>query len=292
MSDQIKRREFITLIGGVSLAWPLATRAQQTAMPVIGYLVVGGPEDSQASLVPFLQGLKQSGYIQGKNVTIETRAANNHVERLQALAAELVNHGAAIIFATQGAASALAAKAVTSTVPIVFATGGDPIKLGLVPSLNHPGNNVTGISFLIGELGGKRVELLHELVPKAKVFGFLANPSNAGSQSELADVLAAARALGLQLVVMNATNDHEIDAAFAGFREKSIDAFLNEADILFDTRREQLVAHTAQLAVPAIYHFRRFVTAGGLMSYGTSSDDAQRLAGIYAGRILNGEKPS
>ena len=292
MTITIRRREILAAFGSAAIAWPLVARAQQAAMPVIGYLVVGGPEDSQASLVPFLQGLKQSGYIQGKNVTIETRAANYHVERLQGLAAELVDHGAAMIFATQGAASVVAAKAVTSTIPIVFATGGDPIKLGLVPSLNHPGSNVTGISFLIGNLGGKRVELLHELAPKAKVFGFLANPSNAGSQSELADVLAAARTLGLQLVVMNATNDHEIDAAFAGFRGKSIDAFLNEADILFDTRREQLVARVAQLAVPAIYHFRRFVTAGGLMSYGTSSDDAQRLAGIYAGRILNGEKPS
>ena len=287
----MRRREFIALLSGVAVASPAVVTAQQRSIPAIGYLIVGGAEDSQATLVPFLQGLKQAGYVQGDNVAIETRTADDNVGRLPALAADLVDHGVALIFATQGAASALAAKAATSTIPIVFATGADPIKLGLVSSLNHPGGNVTGTSFLIGALGGKRLELLHEFAPKAKVIGFLANPSNAASQAELADVQAAARALDLQLFVTNATNDREIDAAFAGFRDRRIDAFLNEADILFDTRREHVVALVAEIGVPAIYHFRRFVTAGGLMSYGTSSDDAQRLAGIYAGRILKGEKP-
>jgi putative ABC transport system substrate-binding protein len=286
----MNRRTFITLLGGAAAAPPLAARAQQPAMPTIGSLVVAG--DREASLAAFLHGLKQAGYVEGHNVAIETRTADNHVERLPALAADLVNHRVALIFATHGAASALAAKAATSTIPIVFANGGDPVKLGLVSSLNRPGGNVTGISFLLNALGAKRLELLHELVPAAKVIGFLANPANASAQSELQDVQAAARTLGLRLSVVNASSEREIDAAFSSFREQRIDAFINESDILFDTRREQIVALAAQYPVPAIYHLRRFVTAGGLMSYGTSIEDAQRLAGAYAGRILKGEKPS
>jgi len=286
----MRRREFITLMGGVAAAWPFGARAQQAAMPVIGCLVVA--EDSQASLAAFLHGLKQAGYVERHNVLIETRTADNHVERLPTLAAELVNRRVTLIFATHGAASALAAKAATSTIPIVFANGGDPVKLGLVSSLNRPGGNVTGISFLLNALGAKRLEMLRELVPTAKVVGFLANPTNASAQSELQDVQAAARALGLQLIVMNATNEREIDAAFMSFGEQRIDAFINQSDIFFDTQREHIVALAAQRVVPAIYHLRRFVTAGGLMSYGTSIEDAQRLAGVYAGRILNGEKPS
>ena len=183
----MRRREFIALLSSAVVTRPATVTAQQRSIPTIGYLIVGGPEDSQATLVPFLQGLKQTGYVQGGNVAIEARTADDNVGRLAALAADLVDHGVALIFATQGAASALAAKAATSTIPIVFATGADPIQLGLVSSLIHPGGNISGFSFLIGALGGKRLELLHDFAPKAKVIGFLAKPSNAASPAELAD---------------------------------------------------------------------------------------------------------
>jgi ABC-type uncharacterized transport system substrate-binding protein len=224
-------------------------------------------------------------------VAIELRSANNHVERLPALVADLVERRVAVIMATIGSSSAVAAKSATATIPIVFANGGDPVKLGLVSSLNHPGGNVTGISFLLNALTAKRLELLHETVPGAGVVGFLVNPTNPSFQSELNDVQTAARAMGLELVVLNASNDRELIAAFAAMTQQRIGAFFNAADVFLDSKHEEIVALAAQYAVPAIYHLRHFATAGGLMSYGTSTEEAQRLAGVYTGRILKGEKP-
>jgi putative tryptophan/tyrosine transport system substrate-binding protein len=292
MTFDIGRRQFLSALGGAAATWPLPARAQQPALPVIGYLTSLSPGPGDIRRAAFWQGLKTTGYVEGQNVAIESRWADGHYDRLPALAADLVSRKVSVLAAVGGNPSAVAAKAATTTVPIVFVIGGDPVKLGLVSSLSHPGGNLTGSSFLLNTLTAKRLELLHELVPAAKVVGYLVNPTNPSSQSELTDVQAAARALGLQLIILNANNEREIDAAFADFSQQRITAFFTGADIFFFNRREQIVALAARYAMPAIYHLRDFAADGGLMSYGTSLDDAYRLAGVYAGRILKGEKPA
>jgi putative ABC transport system substrate-binding protein len=292
MAIDIGRRQFLSALSGAAATWPLAARAQQSTMPVIGYLGGASLDGYETDTAAFRRGLSEMGYFEGRNVEIEFRSADNHVERLPALAAELVQRGVVVIAAVQGSAPAVAAKRATTTIPIVFASGGDPVKLGLVSSLSHPGGNLTGVSFLLNALGAKRLDLLHELVPAAKVIGFLVNPTNPSSQSELKDVQAAAETLGVELTVLKASNEREIDAAFDGFGEHRIGAFMNAADIFLDRQREQIVVLAARSTVPAVYHLRHFATIGGLMSYGTSVEDAHRLAGTYVGRILKGEKPA
>jgi putative ABC transport system substrate-binding protein len=284
----MKRRAFITLLGGAA-AWPLAARGQQRQMPVIGLL--SGTDREASPLDAIWQGLKQAGYVEGRNVTIEYRWAEGQLDRLPSLAADLVRRQVAAIVAIQSAAAPLAAKAATATIPIVFSIGGDAVKLGLVPSLNRPGGNVTGTSFLYNTLAPKRLELLHELVPNAAVMGLLINPKNPASPSEATDVQAAARALGLTIVAQNASDNREIDAAFASFVQHRVDALTFAADAIFSKHHDQLIALAARHAVPTMYFSRDFTAAGGLMSYGGDMTNAYRLAGVYAGRILKGEKP-
>jgi putative tryptophan/tyrosine transport system substrate-binding protein len=286
----MKRREFIGLLGGASLVWPLATRAQPPAMPVIGLLSGTGRDVGPFSAIS--QGLNEAGYVEGRNVTIEYRWAEGQFDRLPALAADLVRRQVAVIVSIQGAAAALAAKAATATIPIVFSIGGDPVKFGLVSSFNRPGGNATGTSFLVNTLGAKRLELLHEGVPSAALIGLLVNPNNPASASETSDVRTAARTLGLQTYVQNASNDHEIDAAFANFVQHHVDAVTFAADAVLTAQRDQLIALAVRHALPTMYFVREFADAGGLMSYGGHITEAYRLAGAYAGRILKGEMPA
>src|SRR5262245_44412824 len=286
----MKRRSFITLLGGTA-AWPLAARAQQSGMPVIGFLNGASPEGYAPYVTAFRQGLKEVGYVDGQNVAIEYRWAEGQYDRLPALAAELVARKVAVIAATSTPA-AQAAKAVTATVPIVFTTGGDPIKLGLVASLNRPGGNVTGVSNLLTELGSKRLGLLRELVNSITLIATLINPNSPDAESELRDVEAAARALGLQHTVLRAGSEREIDTAFATMAQQSGGALDVNVDPFFTARRDQIVALAAHHAIPAIYPVPDFAVAGGLMSYGTDFADSYRQAGIYTGRVLRGEKPA
>ena len=289
----MKRREFITLLGGAAAAWPLAARAQQPAMPVIGFLNTNRLTRYADRLRAFRQGLKDTGYVEGENVAIEYRWAENQIDRLPALAAELVRRQVAVIAAAGDSPSALAAKAATTTIPIVFAVGEDPVRLGLVASLARPGGNLTGINFFNVELAAKRLELLRELVPAATRVAVLVNPANAtNTETTLRDVAAAARAMGLQIQVLNASTSREIDAAFATFVRERPDA-------LFVGRRRLLhqpacpIGHLASRhAIPATYSSREFAEAGGLMSYGTNIADAFRQVGVYTGRILKGAKPA
>jgi putative tryptophan/tyrosine transport system substrate-binding protein len=289
--SSIRRREFITLIGGAAAAWPLAARAQLPAVPVIGFLNGASPEAYAPFVAAFLQGLREAGYIEGQNATIEYRWAEGQYHRLPELAADLVNRKVAVIAATTTPA-AQAAKAATSTIPIVFTTGDDPIKLGIVSSLNRPGGNVTGVSNLIVELGSKQLGLLRELVPGAATIGALVNPSFPGAERQLRDLETAAHALGLQLVVLRATTEREIDAAFATMTQQRSGALLLGADAFFIASRDHVVALAARNAIPAIYSFREFALAGGLMSYGTDFRDSYRQAGVYTGRIIKGEQPA
>jgi putative ABC transport system substrate-binding protein len=284
----MKRREFIATLGGAA-AWSLAARAQQQ-MPVIGLLI--GVDLGGHTLDALLEGLKESGFTEGRNVTIEYHSADGQVERLPEQAADLVRRGVAVIVTIAGTAPALAAKAATTSIPIVFSLGGDPVKLGLVSALNRPGGNVTGVSFLTNTLGAKRMELLHTLVPQARLIGLLENPLNPNNQSEIADMETAARAFGQQVIVAGAHNEDEIDAAFAKFVEQRVNAISVVADGFFNSRRERLAALQKRFSIPAVFGQRLFAAAGGLMSYGASITDANRLAGNYVGRILNGEKPA
>jgi len=286
----MNRRTFIAAVGGAA-AWPVVARAQQPAMPVIGFLHPQAADDPTNRTVAFLQGLKEIGYVVGKNVAVEYRYAENDFDRLPALAADLVRHRVAVIV-VEGNDAALAAKGATATIPIVFFIGMDPVVLGLVDSLNRPGANVTGIANLSAELAPKQLQLLRELAPNAALFGVLVDPAIRGFQSLVADLQAAARTLGLRLVVVNARTESNLETAFASFSQQRVGAVLVNASTFFNRRMEELAALAARHALPAIFQFREFVLAGGLMSYGTNRGDLFHQGGIYTGRILKGEKPA
>ena len=285
----MKRREFITLIGGTAATWPLVGRAQQPTMPVIGFLGNGSATSDAFRTVGVRQGLIEAGYVEGRNVAFEYRWAEDHNERLPALAIELVRREVAVIVTIGGTTSAVVARSATATIPIVFAIGGDPIKLGLVASLNRPGGNITGVSFLIGTLVAKQFEVLHETVPKATLIGFLVNPTNAGAEIQTKNALAAAESVGQKLLVVQAHTDSELEAAFVTLVQQRAGALLVGAEPFFVRRRDKIVELAARQKLPAIYTLREFATAGGLMSYGTSITEAHRIAGLYTGRILRGK---
>jgi putative tryptophan/tyrosine transport system substrate-binding protein len=288
----MKRREFITLIGGAAAASPRAARAQQSALPVIGFMTSQGRNDRPDLLEAFRRGLLEAGYIDGRNVTIEFRFAESQPDRLPALAADLVGRKVAAIVAAGGGASVHAAKASTATIPIVFLTGGDPIQEGFVASLNRPGSNLTGVTWFAALLSGKRLGLLRELLPKASLIALLANPKFPEAARMLSDAQEAARTLGQQLLVLNASTPSEINAVFAELRQHRPDALLVGADPFFITRRQQIVALARHEAIPDIYTTREYVEESGLMSYGNETIDAYRRAGGYVGRVLKGEKPA
>jgi putative ABC transport system substrate-binding protein len=291
----VNRRQLIGLLGGAaslpSLHRPYVAHAQQSAtMPVIGLL--SGNQLDERELTAIRQGLGEAGYLEGKNVSIEYRSAEGRYDRLPGLSAELARRPVTLILAIGGTASALAAKAATSTIPIVFANGGDPVQVGLVPSLNRPGGNITGVSFFVTILGAKRLELLRELMPDAQMVGYLANPANSSVRTEGADIEAAARTLGLKLHVENAATEGDLDAAFAGFVAARVGAVIVAADAFFLSRRARLAALAARHALPAICDVREHALAGGLISYGTDRIDAYRQGGVYAAKVLKGEKPA
>jgi putative ABC transport system substrate-binding protein len=292
MASYIARRKFLaTLLGGAA-AWPLAARAQQPAMPVIGFIRANTPEASVAVLAAFRQGLSETGYVEKQNITIEYRwAAQGHYDQLPALAADLVRRKVSVIAATT-AQAAVAAKAATASIPIVFETGLDPIKLGLVASLNRPGGNITGVTQLSSELLSKRLGLLHDVLPAAATIGFLVNPTYPGAESQARDLQEAARTLGLQMHVLNAGTEAEINTAFANFAKLRVGALFVGAGPGFAGRTEHLAILAARHALPTFYQYREYVAAGGLISYGASLTDSYRQAGVYTGRILKGEKPA
>ena len=292
--NRVRRREFLTLLGAAA-ASPIVARAQQQTMPVIGFLS-GYPAESftpeiQPYIAAFRRGLSEAGYTDGQNVAIEYRWAENQSSRLPVLAAELARRKVAVLVSTGGAASTLAAKAATNTIPIVFTTGGDPVKLGLVASLNRPVGNATGVTMLSNVLTAKRLELVNEVVPSASAIGFLVDPNNPNAAAETSDAEVGARTIGKRVVLLRASTEHEIDIAFAALAKQRIEALVAAGEVFFESRRSQIVALAAQLAVPAVYN-REFAAAGGLMGYGSNIADAYRQAGIYAGRILKGEKPA
>jgi putative ABC transport system substrate-binding protein len=289
----MRRRKFITLLGGAAAAWPFATRAQQSAMPVVGLLDTRSPDALADRLRGFRQGLKDSGYVEGENVTIVYRWGENQYDRLPVLAAELVHREVAVIVTSGGPAATFAAKAATTTIPIVFSTAADPVKLGLVTSLARPSGNLTGINFFNGDLATKQLELLRELVPTATRVAALVNPANATIiESTLKDLEPAAHALGLQIRIVRASTSHEIDAAFVNFARERPDALFVGGDPLFNSRRTQLALLAGHHEIPAIYSGREYAEAGGLMSYGSNITDAYRQVGVYTGRILKGAKPA
>jgi putative ABC transport system substrate-binding protein len=288
----VRRREFITLLGGAAAAWPLAGRAQQSAMPVIGFLHTRSREGFMSNVAAFPKALNQAGYVEGRNIAIEYRYADGDYDRLPALAADLVRREVAVLVAGGGEPSALAAKAATSTIPIVFAIGSDPVKAGLVASYNRPGGNITGINILTDALEAKRLGLLHTLLPQATTLGFLTNPRFASADSQLNDVQQAARALGLKIRVLPVSTEPEIDMAFETIAREQIAALVVGADPFLDLQRNKLIALAARLAVPTVYQFREHALAGGLMSYGIDIVDVYRQVGVYVGRILKGEKPA
>jgi putative ABC transport system substrate-binding protein len=285
----VRRREFITLLGGAAAAWPLAARAQH--VPVIGFLRSTSIERSMHLVSAFRQGLKEAGYSEGENVTIEYRSAEGQYDRLPELAADLIQRQVKVIVATGGNAPALAAKALTSTIPIVF-TGVDPVQAGLVASLSRPGGNVTGVNLLSTEIGSKRLGLLHELAPNATTIALLNNPKGPDVEGHLQDVQSAARSLGKQIRVLNAASESEIDAAFVAMARERLGALLVNTDPFLSSRRDQIVTLANHYKLPALYEWRELAVAGGLVSYGPSHTEPYRLVGIYTGRILKGAKPS
>jgi putative ABC transport system substrate-binding protein len=285
------RRKFIMAFGGAMVAWPLAGRAQQSAPPLIGFMNNSAAKGSENLKAAFLQGLRETGYIDGQNVTIEYHWSDGKPDRLPGVAGDLVRRRVSVIVATSTPA-ALAAKAATAIIPIVFETAADPIKLGLAASLNRPGGNATGVAQFNAVLVAKRVGLLHDLIPTAKIIGMLVNPTDARAETQTKDAQEAAHALGLQIHVLNASTEAEIDAAFAALPELRIEAFLVGTGEFFRRQSEQLAMLAARQGVPAIYQYREFAAAGGLISYGASLPNAYRLTGIYAGRVLKGEKPA
>jgi putative ABC transport system substrate-binding protein len=285
----MRRRAFITLLGGAALARPIVVRAQQPALPVVGFLSGRSVVDSATVVAAFRKGLLEAGYAEPKNVSIDFRWAEGQPDRLPALARELVSRPVDVIAAM--GESGPAAKAATTTIPIVFGSGGDPVQTGLVASLNRPGGNATGATFMTANLGTKRLGLLRQLVPGAEVVALLVNPDKSVGQVQIRDVTEAARSLGQKLLVLDGGSDNKIEAAFAAISQQHVSALLVGADPFFDTRRDHLIALASQHRMPAIYQFREYAIGGGLMSYGTSIAEMYRQVGIYVGRILNGEKP-
>jgi ABC-type uncharacterized transport system substrate-binding protein len=288
----MRRRAFMALIGAAAVAWPVAARAQQPAMPVVGVLIGSTVESQLAQLTGLRQGLKESGFVEGQDVAIEYRSADGQTDRLPALAAELVRRPVNVLVAMGGTAAALAAKPATSTVPIVFLTGADPVELGLVASLNRPGGNITGVGFLVNKLVAKRLGLLSELVPGAATFGMLVDPNNPNAEADARDAQAAADALGRKLLVVKAGTKSEVDTAYATLARQRVSALFVAAHANFNNWRPDLVALAARHAVAASYSVREYVALGGLTSYGPSTMEVHRQAGVYVGRILRGAKPA
>ena len=288
----MRRREFITLLGGAAAGWPLAARAQQAAMPVVGFLNSASPDSYADRVQAFRQGLSETGYVEGRNVAIEYRWADGQYDRLPALAADLVRREVAVIVAGTNAA-ALASKAATTTIPIVFSIAADPVAIGLVASLNRPGGNLTGGTFLGIELGPKRLELLHELVPTANTVALLVNPTSPTiAETSIRELQAAARTMGLQIHILHASSEGDFDPIFATLVQLRAGGLVIGADAFFNSRSRRLAALTVRHAIPAIFQFREFAAAGGLMSYGTSLADAYYHAGVYTGLVLKGAKPA
>jgi putative tryptophan/tyrosine transport system substrate-binding protein len=284
------RRAFITMLGGVAVAWPVVARAQQPAMPTIGFLSGASAWEYAYVVEAFRQGLKEIGYVERNNLAVEYRWADGHYERLPALVADLLSRHISVIAAN--APAAVAAKAATTSVPIVFVTAADPVKIGLVESLNRPGGNLTGVSLLSVELAAKKLQMLHELVPNVRTVALLVNSSNRNAETQSRDLRGAAQALGLQLHILHANSERDFDVAFAVLAQLKVGALVIGTDGFLNSRTEQLAALTLRHAIPAVFQYREFTAAGGLMSYGTSLTDRYRQAGIYVGRILKGEKPA
>jgi putative ABC transport system substrate-binding protein len=288
----MKRRDFITLLGGAAVAWPLAARAQQSAMPMIGFLSSRSPGESAGVIAAFRQGLAETGFVEGQNLAIAFRWAEGHYDRLPGLAAELVALRVAVLFAAGGPPSALTAKAATSSIPVVFSAVNDPVRLGLVPSLNRPGGNVTGMSLLTAELIGKMAQLLKETVPKVTAIAYLVNPSSPSAELYAKEASTMASALGIPIRVLNASTEQGLDEAFASLRKTGADVLVVPAEPFFDSQRERIVALATRHAVPMVASLREYVVAGALMSYGASLPDSYRRAAIYVGRVLKGENPA
>jgi ABC-type uncharacterized transport system substrate-binding protein len=289
----VRRREFISLLGGAAASWPLAVRAQQPAMPVVGYIGTGSRESDAFRLPSFHQGLNETGFVEGRNVAIEYRWAEGQNDRLPALAADLVRRQVTVIAVPASTPGALAAKAATTTIPIIFYIGLDPVGLGLVASLHHPGGNITGVTGWNVTVGPKRLELLHELVPTATVMALLVNPTSPHlAEADSTEQQTAARTLGLKLHVLHASTERDLDAVFATLLELRAGGLVIGTDTLFNTRKEQLATLSVRHRVPTVHQYREFAVAGGVMSYGTDTSDLSRQVGIYAGRILKGEKPA
>jgi putative ABC transport system substrate-binding protein len=288
----MRRREFVKIVVGSAITLPLPSYAQQAAMPVVGFINAASAENFKRQVAAFLEGLAQNGYIDGEKVKVEYRWAEGRYDQMPAMIAELLGHQAAVISVTGSTAAVQAAMAATRTIPIVFVIGGDPVKFGLVASLNRPGGNITGVSFLVNLLVAKQLDLLHELIPSGTNLGFLVNPNNPNAESDANNARLAADALGRKVIVVKARTKEELDGAFAQLTQERANALLISADPLFSGSREQLAALAASHALPTMFNSREFALAGGLLSYGPDQADAYREAGIYVGRILGGEKPS